>query len=312
MKISVVTTLYYSEKYLDEFYQRVRAAVVQISPDYEILFVNDGSPDNSGKCVLDLQKTDDKVVLIQLSRNFGHHQAILTGLRHCEGDFVFLIDCDLEEDPELLLQFWNEKNKSSDVDVVFGAQTKRKGDILERTSGSIFYKMLNRITQFEYPANTLTARLMNKNYVKAVLEYTEKSLDVWAIFVMAGFNQVSVPVTKKSKGTTTYTFFKKLRMSLEIITSLSHRPLYFIFFIGLIWLFISGGHIIAILINKWIYGAEIEGWASIMASLWLIGGIVIFLLGVIGIYLSKIFLEIKDRPLTIIKSIHRSGNERTI
>jgi putative glycosyltransferase len=100
-------------------------------------------------------------------------------------------------------------------------------------------------------------------------------------------------------------------MSLEIITSLSHRPLYLIFVLGLIWLFISGGYIIAIFIQKWIYGSEIEGWASIMASLWLIGGIIIFLLGVIAIYLSKIFLEIKNRPLTIIKSIHRSGNERT-
>lgn len=312
MKISVITTLYHSEKYLPEFYKRMRETVIQLTEDYEIIFVNDGSPDNSGRYVLELQKEDPKIVLIQLSRNFGHHQAILTGLRHCEGDYIFLIDCDLEEDPELLVIFSNEQGKSSDIDVVFGIQVKRKGRMFERASGNAFYKLLNVVTQFEYPANTLTARLMKKSYVEAVLEYTEKTLDVWAIFVLAGFNQVGIPVTKKSKGGSTYTFFKKMKMSIEIITSLSHRPLYFIFFIGLIWLFISGGYIIAILINKWIYGAEIEGWASIMASLWLIGGIVIFLLGVIGIYLSKIFLEIKNRPLTIVKSIHRMPHERKI
>ena len=305
MKISVITTLYYSEKYLSEFYKRIKASVTQLTPDFEIVFVNDGSPDNSDKVLLDLQQTDSNIVLIQLSRNFGHHQAILTGLRHCQGDFVFLIDSDLEEDPELLITFWNKMNQSSEADVIYGIQSKRKGGLFEKASGRLFYKVLNGLAQFEYPANTLTARLMKKNYVKAVLEYTEKTLDVWAIFVLAGFNQVGIPVTKKNKGTSTYTFFKKIKMSIEIITSLSHRPLYSIFFIGVIWLFISAGHILAIFINKWMYGAVIEGWASIMASLWLIGGIVIFLLGVIGIYLSKIFLEIKNRPLTIVKSIHR-------
>jgi putative glycosyltransferase len=305
VKISVVTTLYYSEKYLPEFYQRLKDSVTQLTPDYEFVFVNDGSPDNSDKVLLDLQNVDDKIVLIQLSRNFGHHQAILTGLRHCQGDLIFLIDSDLEEDPELLITFWNKLEESRDADVIYGIQSKRKGGLFENASGRIFYKIVNSLAQFEYPANTLTARLMTKTYVKAVLEYTEKTLDVWAIFVLAGFNQVGIPVTKKSKGSSTYTLFKKVKMSIEIITSLSHRPLYSIFFIGVIWLFISGGHIIAIFINKYVYGTEIEGWASIMASLWLIGGIVIFLLGVIGIYLSKIFLEIKNRPLTIVKSIHR-------
>ncbi len=305
MKISVVTTLYHSEKYLNEFYRRIRETITKLNVDYEIIFVNDGSPDHSDEYVLSLQNIDPKVVLIQLSRNFGHHQAILTGLQHSLGDFVFLIDCDLEEDPELLATFWNEWSKLTDIDVIYGIQTKRKGGVFERASGHLFYKLLTALTQIEYPSNTLTARLMSREYVKAVAAYTEKTLDIWAIFVLAGFNQFGLPVGKKSKGESTYTFFKKLKMSVEIITSLSHRPLYLIFLIGVVWLFISGGHIIAIFINKWIYGAEIEGWASIMASLWLIGGVIIFLLGVIGIYLSKIFLEIKNRPLTIVKSIHR-------
>jgi putative glycosyltransferase len=305
LKISVVTTLYFSENYISEFYDRVKSSLSKITGQYEFIFVNDGSPDGSVKKVLELQNADPDIVLIDLSRNFGHHQAILTGLQHVTGDLVFLIDCDLEEDPELLNMFWEVIRKDDNIDVVYGVQTRRKGNFFERTTGTMFYKLLNTITQFDYPANTLTARLMKRNYIGAVLEFKEKALDVWAIFSLAGFNQVGIPVTKKSKGSSTYTFSRKIRMSIEIITSLSHRPLYSIFFLGLIWVCISGVNIIIILVKKWLYGAQIEGWASIMASLWLIGGVIIFLLGLIGIYLSKIFLEIKNRPLSIIKTIYR-------
>ena len=141
----------------------------------------------------------------------------------------------------------------------------------------------------------------------AVLKFTEKTLDVWAIFVLTGFKQIGVHVTKKDKGSSTYSLFKRLKMSVEIITSLSHRPLYLIFVLGLLWVVVSGCVFVGVLINKWIYGAEIEGWASIMASVWLIGGVIIFFIGVIAIYLSKIFLEIKDRPLSIIKTVHRKN-----
>ena len=305
LKISVVTTLYYSENYISEFWSRVKQSIEQVTEKYEFVFVNDGSPDGSVQEVLDLQKEDPRVILIDLSRNFGHHQAILTGLQYAQGEYVFLIDCDLEEDPELFELFWKEISKNQKADVVYGVQTRRKGNFVERTTGSLFYKILNLVTHFDYPANTLTARLMRRDYVAAVLNFKEKAIDVWAIFVLAGFNQVGIPVAKKSKGSTTYTLSKKIKMSIEIMTSLSHRPLYSIFFLGLIWVFISGINIVYILVQKWLYGAEIEGWASIMASLWLIGGVVIFLLGLIGIYLSKIFLEIKNRPLSIIKTIYR-------
>jgi len=305
VKISVVTTLYYSEKYLQEFYSRVHKAVVNITNDYEIIFVNDGSPDNAVEVVLQLQKADPNIVLVDLSRNFGHHQAIFAGLQNTQGDFVFLIDCDLEEDPELLALFWEKIQEDPIIDVVYGIQEKRKGGIFERTSGALFYKLLTILSDFEYPANTLTARLMKKQYVSSVTAFTEKTLDVWAIFILAGFNQVGLKATKKSKGSSTYSFAKKVKRSIEIITSISHRPLYVIFFIGLIWSVISVISLCVILVKKWMYGVDIEGWASIMASLWLIGGVIIFLLGVIGIYLSKIFLEIKDRPLTIIKTIYK-------
>jgi putative glycosyltransferase len=286
----------------------MKQSVEQITDHYEILFVNDGSPDHSKQRVLQLSQNDDRIVLVDLSRNFGHHQAILTGLQLSTGDHVFLIDSDMEEDPELLNLFWNEMLKNDEADVVYGTQVRRKGRFFEKISGSIFYKILNSLTKVSYPSNTLTARLMKRVYVDAVLTFKERALDVWSVFALAGFNQVSLPVTKKSKGTSTYTFTKKLGMSMEIITSLSHRPLYIIFFIGAIWLCISSFNILLILANKWIYKTEPEGWASIMASIWLIGGVIIFLLGLIGIYLSKVFLETKDRPITIVRKIYKKNH----
>jgi putative glycosyltransferase len=307
MKVSIVTTLYYSEKFLPEFYAQTRNALTKITDDYEMIFVDDGSPDNSASYILGLQNEDPRVVLIELSRNFGHHQAIITGLQHARGEYVFLIDCDLEEDPKLLKEFWDTLNVRPEVDVVYGIQEKRKGGIFERTSGAMFYKLLNRVTNIKYPANTLTARLMKRKYVDAVLRYTEKTLDIWTVFILVGFKQEGFIATKKSKGSSTYTLTRKLSRGIEIITSVSHRPLYLIFFIGLIWLFISTVSICIILIKKFIYGNQIEGWASIMASVWLIGGVIIFLLGVIAIYLSKMFLEVKNRPVSITKTVYRKN-----
>jgi putative glycosyltransferase len=311
IKISIVSTLFYSERYIDEFYERMQKSVLSVTPDYEFIFVNDGSPDNSALKVLSLQQNDPRIVLIDLSRNFGHHQAIVTGLQHSIGEYVFLIDSDLEEEPELFQVFWNTMNQEQKTDVVFGLQVKRKGGIFERISGRIFYRLVNLLSNFRYPSDTLTARLMKRNYVDAVLKFTEKTLDVWAVFVLAGFHQTGVRVMKGYKGSSMYTLSRKIRMSIEIITSVSHRPLYLIFIIGLIWLCISGASVLLIFIKKWMYGHQVEGWASIMASVWLIGGVIIFVLGWIGIYLSKIFQEIKNRPLTIIKSITKApSNER--
>lgn len=305
-RITIVTTLYYSESFVDSFYNRIKQSVEKITHEYEIIFVNDGSPDHSKNKVLQLNQRNSRIILIDLSRNFGHHQAILTGLQFSAGDYVFLIDSDLEEDPELLELFWSEMLKNDEADVIFGRQIKRKGGFFEMITGSIFYRILNSLTKVKYPSNTLTARLMKRNYVDAVLTFREKALDVWSIFALVGFNQISVPVVKKSKGTTTYTFGKKLSMGIEIITSLSHRPLYVIFFIGALWLCLSSINILLILVNKWIYKTETEGWASIMASIWLIGGVIIFLLGLIGIYLSKVFLETKNRPTTIVRKIYKN------
>jgi putative glycosyltransferase len=305
MKISVVTTLYYSQDYLHEFYTRTRRSIMTITESYEFIFVNDGSPDCSLLKVLEIQEADKNVMIIDLSRNFGHHKAIMTGLRFATGDYVYLIDCDLEEDPELLHPFWDEITKSSEIDVIFGIQRKRKGRFFERVSGKLFYSVFSLLANIDYPHDTLTARLMSRRYVQEIDKFTEKELDIWGLFVLNGFNQKGIYVTKGSKGTSTYTFKKKLKMAVDTITSFSSRPLYLIFVLGVGVMAFSILNILYIIYQKIVWGKEIEGWASILASVWLIGGLIIFILGIIGIYLSKLFSEIKNRPLTIIKDIYK-------
>jgi len=305
MKLSIVTTMYYSQSYLYEFYNKCRIALSTMDFQYEFIFVNDGSPDDSLQVALSIQRLDDAVKVIDLSRNFGHQRAIMTGLREASGDYVFLIDCDLEEDPSLLALFWEHMQKDPAIDVVYGVQIKRKGKWFERVSGRMFYKLVSLLSSVDYPADTLTSRLMSRRYITAVVSYQEKELDLWGVFILAGFNQIPVMVRKGDKGSTTFTLMKKIKRGVEIITSFSHRPLYITFFLGMFSLLVAIANITVIIYKKLILHIDVEGWASILASVWLIGGMILFMLGIFGLYLSKMFLEIKNRPLTVVKTIYK-------
>ena len=309
VKVSVLTTLYHSSSYIHEFYNRCLSSIKKKGFDYEFVFVNDGSPDDSLQKVLALAAADPNITIIDLSRNFGHSKAMMTGLNHCEGDFVFLIDCDLEEDPELFEVFWDKMQSDKSLDVVYGVQTKRKGDFFERTSGWLFYKVIARLTSVDYPSNSLTARIMSRRYVKAVTQYKERELEIWGVFVLSGFNQATVGVKKGFKGSTTFTFRKKLGLAIDAITSLSNRPLYFTFIIGFLSFFFACINVMVIIYKKLFLDVDIEGWASTVASIWLVGGLILFVLGIFGIYLSKMFNEIKGRPLSIIKEIYKKNAE---
>jgi len=302
MKLSIVTTMYYSRNYLDEFYKRTLAVVKELDLSYEFVFIDDGSPDDSLMVALGLQNKDHNIKVVELSKNFGHQKAIMTGLQYAKGDFVFLIDCDLEEDPELLKEFWEVRGQ--DVDSVYGVQVKRKGGWFERVSGRLFYKIVNILSAVKYPADTLTARVMSRRYVDALLKFQEKELDLWSIFAIAGFKQISVNVKKGYKGLSTFTLKKKIKRAIEVITSFSHRPLYLTFIFGIISFVVALINVSLIAYDKFFLGVDVEGWASIMASVWLIGGMLFLVLGVFSIYLSKMFLEIKNRPLTIVRNVH--------
>ena len=303
MELSIVTSMYYSAPYLKEFYNRIKKSVEKITLDYEIIFVNDGSPDDSLDKAISLYEKDDRVKVIDLSRNFGHHKAMMTGLAHAKGELVFLIDCDLEEEPELVGKFYN-KLKNSDADVVYGVQETRKGSFLERINATFFYVLFNMLSSHPLPKNIMTVRLMSDKYVGNLVEHRERETIIAGLWVITGFRQVPFIVKKLDKGSTTYNFSRKISNLVNGITSFSSKPLVLIFYLGSAIVFISSISALYLIVRRVFFGDLLIGWPSLIVSIWLLGGLIMFCLGVIGIYLSKIFMETKQRPYTVIRKIY--------
>lgn len=304
MKLSIVATLYQSAPYINEFYQRASAAARElVQEDYEIILVNDGSPDNSLSLAVKLTELDDHVTVVDLSRNFGHHKAMLAGLEQAQGERIFLIDTDLEEEPEWLIRFASALD-AEEADVIYGVQETRKGNWFERWSGELYYTVFNYLVKINHPRNIVTARLMSRRYVNALLQFREREIVISCLWVIAGFKQCALPVKKHTSSATTYSLAKKIEHATNSITSFSETPLRLIFYIGLI-IFLGAltytGYLICL---KLAYGELMDGWTSIMVSIWLLGGMIISFVGLIGIYLSKIFSETKQRPSFIVKQIY--------
>jgi putative glycosyltransferase len=301
MKLSIVTTLFKSTEYIQEFYTRISIEAQKITQNYEIIFVDDGSPDNSLHKAVALFETDNRVKVIELSRNFGHHKAAMTGLSHAKGDYIFFIDSDLEEEPELLGIFWAELKKNIDMDVIYGVQENRKGGWFEKIGGDIFYIIFNKISDVKLVPNQVAARLTTKNYNQALILHKERNLFLAGLWSLTGFKQKPVLVKKNFKAKTTYVFGKKVSLFIESITSFSIFPLKFMLYIGFFISFLSFLFIFWIFFKKFFFNIGIEGWSSLIVSIWFIGGVIIMFLGIIGIYISKIFNETKQRPYTIIR-----------
>jgi putative glycosyltransferase len=306
MKLSIVTTLYQSAPYIAEFYQRTSAIAKQFAgEDYEIVMVNDGSPDNSLDLAVHLTESDSHVVVIDLSRNFGHHKAMMTGLNHTKGRFVFLIDSDLEEEPEWLISFAEHMNREK-CDVVYGVQEKRKGEIFEQWSGKLFYRLFRMLTGLNLPDNIVVARLMTRRYVDALIQHCESEIFIAGLWLITGFEQQPQKIRKHSTSLTTYTLRKKISQFIDSITSFSSAPLAGIFFVGSIIFFISCLYSVYLIANWFILAQPPSGYTSLMVSIWLLGGMIIAFVGVIGIYLSKVYSETKQRPYTIVRSVFRN------
>ncbi len=188
MDLSIVTTLFHSAPYIKEFYDRVRIEAEKITSHYEIIFVNDGSPDSSLELAVSFYERDERVNVIDLSRNFGHHKAMMTGLAHAKGARVFLIDCDLEEEPELLGRFYAALNDSQ-ADVVYGVRQIRRGSALEKATATLFYRLFNLLSTYPLPPHLMTARLMTQRYVAALLEHKEREVPIAGLWVITGFSQ---------------------------------------------------------------------------------------------------------------------------
>lgn len=304
MKLSIVSTLYKSAAHIAEFHERIsNVAKELVGQDYEIVLVNDGSPDNSMELAMQIADKDDHVFIIDLSRNFGHHQAMMAGLGYSKGEHVFLIDSDLEEDPGWLSAF-SAQMAEEKCDVVYGIQKKRKGGWFERWSGKVYYKVFKLLINMDHPENITTVRLMTRRYVDALLTYKERAIVISGLWVLTGFDQRPRLVTKKSSSPTTYSLVHKLSHAVNVITSFSSRPLIFIFFTGVVIFLLSIAYVAFIVLNQVLFMTPLAGWTSVMASIWLLGGIMISFIGIIGIYLSKIFIETKERPNVIVRGTY--------
>jgi putative glycosyltransferase len=301
MELSIVSTLYRSAPYLREFCARALAAGTRASGDCELILVDDGSPDESCAIARELCRNDPRIGLVELSRNFGHHKAILTGLAYARGRRVFLIDCDLEEAPEWLGRFDREQAETG-ADVVYGVQEARKGGLFERWSGRAFYRALRVLTAEPVPANMVTARLMTREYVRALVRHRDREVFLAGLWSTTGFRQAGLPVAKRSKGTTTYTLRRKLAILVNAVTSFSNRPLVGIFYLGCAILAGSSAAALLLAVRHIFFGEYLAGWPSLIVSIWFLGGLGLFCQGVTAVYLSKVFSETKRRPYTVVRA----------
>lgn len=306
--LSIVATLYRSAGTLPAFHARVSAAAAALSPDYEIVFVNDGSPDDSLTVALSLHAADPRVRVVDLSRNFGHHKAMMTGLAHARGARVFLIDSDLEEPPELLASF-HQALQAEQADVVYGVQAVRRGGWFERLSGWAYFKAFNWISDVPIPVNVVTVRLMTRRYVDALLQHRERETIIAGLWAITGFRQVPQTVTKGENTGSSYSLGRKIAILVNSITSFSDRPLIAIFYLGVFIGAVASLAAAYLVVQRTFFGVALPGWPSLIVSVWLLGGLMLASLGIIGIYVSRIFIETKQRPYTIVRQVYeRTGD----
>src|SRR5258708_15308356 len=215
MTLIVLTTLFSSAPYIEEFYRRVRTQIQELQVDYEIVFVDDGSQDNALEVAVQIAQQDPHVCVVELSRNFGHHKAMMTGLSEARGDLIFLIDVDLEEPPEILGEFYRQLREKS-VDIVFGVQQERHGPWYQRVSGEAFYHLYNLLSTNVIPRNQPTARLTTRRYLHPLPNHPEQPFILHILCNLTGVKQIAYPMNKTGyKGVTSYTLPRRIRLFIK-------------------------------------------------------------------------------------------------
>lgn len=299
--ISVVVPIYNESKIIPELISRLKESVSRISNNYELIFVNDGSKDNSLDVLKENLNGDHRCYYIDLSRNFGHQIAVSAGLDASIGKAVVIIDGDLQDPPELIVEMY-EKYKEG-FEVVYAKRRQRKGEnFFKKATAKLFYRILKRLTDFPIPMDTGDFRLIDRKIVEGLKQMPERNKFLRGQIAWLGFRQTSVLYDRDGRkhGTTGYTFSKMVRLAMDGITSFSDKPLLFVSRLGIIISIFS-----ILLIGYAIYAhyflkQTITGWTSLMVSLTFFGGIQLISVGVIGEYISRINRNTLNRPLYII------------
>jgi putative glycosyltransferase len=303
--LSIVATLYRSAPTIATFYQRAMAVAQETFASVEMVLVNDGSPDDSLKLALAIQAADPRVVVVDLSRNFGHHKAMMTGLAQARGDLVFLLDSDLEEPPELLRQF-HQRLLEGDCEVAYGVQRNRRGGALERISGGVFFWVIAALGDRPMPRNLITARMMTRDYVRALVRHRDREFLIADLWEMTGFRQQPIVVEKLALSPSDYSLKKRIEMAVKHVTTTSTKLLYWILYAGVLVFGLSVALILYYLVRYFTTGIGVGGFTSIIVSIWFFGGLNMLALGILGIYLANITSESKRRPYTVVRQVHRA------
>ncbi len=303
-KISIIVPAYNEEEAIPYFYKEIKKIWEKMAKnDFEVIFINDGSKDQTLSILKEYAKKDKKIKYISFSKNFGKEAAIYAGLKKASGDFITIMDADLQDPPELIPEMYRyivEEN----YDMVATRRVNRKGEPPIRSFfARKFYKLINKMSKVEMVDGARDFRFMTRQVVDSILELEEYNRYSKGLFSFIGFETkwISYPNQKRVAGKTKWSFWNLLIYACEAITAFSTVPLVISVLIGLIFCIISFLMIIIIILKTWIYGDPVSGWPSLVCIIFLISGIQLFCIGIIGQYLSKTYLEVKKRPIYIIK-----------
>ncbi len=302
MDISVVIPVYGCRAALPELHQRLVDALSKITEKFEIILVNDNCPQNSWEVIEEICKMDERVKGIELSRNFGQMKAILAGLDYASGEWVVVMDCDLQDRPEEIIRLYNKAQEG--YDVVFARRKERKDNPLKVFLANQFYKIYRFATDGNYDGAICNFSIVKKNVIENYCKMREQHRGYVMYIRWLGFRQAVIDVehNERYEGKSSYSLKKRINMAIELLTSQSDKVLRVFVGFGFITSLISFLVIIGLIIYH--YAAQVSvGWTSLIATNALIGGIIIMVIGVVGIYVGNIFMQTKDRPLYVVRQI---------
>lgn len=299
---SIIIPVFNEEGNIWEIYSRVSEILRTTGEDYEIIFVNDGSRDNSLNILKELSQKDSAIKVVNFSRNFGHQIAVSAGIDNATGQAIVIMDADLQDPPEVVLEFFDKWKEG--YEVVYGKRKERLGETaFKKITASVFYWLLNKLSRIEIPRNVSDFRLIDRKVVDVLREMKEQHRFLRGMVSWVGFNQAAVEFVRPPRfsGETHWPFKRMLKFAIDGILSFSMTPLRFASYMGLLSAFVSFLATLYILIEKFVYHNTIQGWASLLVAVLFLGGVQLIMIGLLGEYIGRIHEEVKGRPLYIVK-----------
>lgn len=300
MQLSIVIPVFNEEKNINELYKRLSPVIKKITTSYELIFIDDGSQDQSLQRIKALRRADRKIKILHFSRNFGHMPAINAGLAHAKGQKVVLMDADLQDPPKVILDMY--KKSKQGFDVVYGVKKKRKEHIFRRIGFSLFYRLLNGISTYKMPLDAGTFSILDKKVVKILISLPEKNKYFSGLRSWTGFSQTGVEYERAARFSGKEASLRRLlHLAMDGIFSFSYIPLRLASIFGFLCASVALLAIVIVLFLRIFLGYGLIGWASTMTTILLVSGVQLITLGIIGEYLGRIYDEVKNRPEYIIQ-----------